>query len=129
MYFCIRSSIRPLLKKCKRMSRECHNHKSHPFPYTKRKREETQTNTRKTNKRAKSTQTSYLFPKQGDRGAEKTTKHNGNMQDKTRFKSPRRINHKPTQSKSNTGITALERSVVYTTVVSFKVQYLWYSFH
>ena len=34
---------------------------------------------------------------------------------KTYNKSPRRINHKATKSKTNTGITALERSVQQTT--------------
>ena len=34
---------------------------------------------------------------------------------KTNNKSPRRINHKATKSKTNTGITALERSVEQTT--------------
>ena len=34
---------------------------------------------------------------------------------KTYNKSPRRINHKATKSKTNTGITALERSVEQTT--------------
>ena len=35
---------------------------------------------------------------------------------KTYNKSPRRINHKATRSKTNTGTTALERSVEQTTV-------------
>ena len=35
---------------------------------------------------------------------------------KTYNKSPRRINHKATKSKTNTGTTALERSVEQTTV-------------
>ena len=35
---------------------------------------------------------------------------------KTYNESPRRINHKATKSKTNTGTTALERSVEYTTV-------------
>ena len=35
---------------------------------------------------------------------------------KTYKKSPRRINHKVTRSKTNTGTTALERSVEQTTV-------------
>ena len=35
---------------------------------------------------------------------------------KTYNKSPRRINHKATKSKTNTGATALERSVEQTTV-------------
>ena len=34
---------------------------------------------------------------------------------KTNNKSPRRINHKATKSKTNTGTTALERSVEQTT--------------
>ena len=35
-------------------------------------------------------------------------------QGKTYIKSPRRINHKAQKSKTNTGITAVERSVEYT---------------
>ena len=37
-------------------------------------------------------------------------------QEKTYNKSPRRINYKATKSKTNTGTTALERSVEQTTV-------------
>ena len=41
------------------------------------------------------------------------------IQGKTYNKSPRRINHKATNSKTNTGTTALERSVEYT-IAGFK---------
>ena len=52
---------------------------------------------------------SYLFPKRGNRNAEKHK--NKITQGKTQNKSPRRINQKATKSKTNTGTTALERSV------------------
>ena len=42
-----------------------------------------------------------------------TGKHKDKTQDKAYYKSHHRIKHKATQIKSNTGTTALERSVVY----------------
>ena len=49
-------------KKVREKSRECHNHKPQPIPDTKRKRKQTKTNKRKSNKRMKSTKISSLFP-------------------------------------------------------------------
>ena len=58
-------------------SRERHNHKLQPTPDTKRKRKITkQTCTNQTNKCTRNTQTSSLFPKQGD--------HNAKRNDETR---------------------------------------------
>ena len=95
------------LKKGKRKSRECHNHKPQPFLDPKRKRKSTNSN-----KRTKSTKISSLFPKRGNRNTKRTEKHKNKMtHGKTYNKSPRRINHKATKSKTNTGTTALERSV------------------
>ena len=95
---------------------ECHNRKPQPFPDTKRKRKQTNPNKRKSNKRTKSTKISSLFPKRGNSNAERTEKHKNKItQDKTLNKSPRRINHKATKSKTHTGTTALERSVEQTT--------------
>ena len=54
------------------------------------------------------TKISSLFPKRGNRNAKKTEKHKNKM---TQNKPPHRINHKATKSKTNTGTTALERSV------------------
>ena len=97
--------------KVREKSRECHNHKPQPFPDTKRKRKPTNPNKHKSNKRTKSTQISSLFPKRGNRNTKRTEKHKNKMTNgKTYNKSPRRINHKATKSKTNTGITALERS-------------------
>ena len=60
----------------------------------------------------KSTKISSLFPKGGNRNTKRTKKHNNKMtHGKTYNKPPRRINHKATKSKTNTGTTALERSV------------------
>ena len=98
-------------KKVREKSRECHNHKPQPFP-PKRKRNPTNLN-----KRTKSTKISSLFPKRGNRNTKRTEKHkNKTTHGKTYNKSPRRINHKATKSKTNTGTTALERSVEQTTV-------------
>ena len=59
-----------------------------------------------------------LFPKRGNRNNKRTEKHKNKMtHGKTYNKSPRRINHKATKSKTNTGTTALERSVEQTTGV------------
>ena len=59
-----------------------------------------------------STKISSLFPKRGNRNAKRTEKHKKKMaQGKAYNKSPRRINHKAPKSKTNTGTTALERSV------------------
>ena len=97
-------------------SRECHNHKPQPFPDSKRKRKPTNLNKHKPNKRTKNTKISSLFPKRGNRNTKRTEKHKNKMtHGKTYNKSPRRINHKATKSKTNTGTTALERLVVQTT--------------
>ena len=103
-------------KKVREKSRECHNHKLQPFPDPKRKRKPTNLNKHKPNKRTKSTKISSLFPKRGNRNTKRTEKHKNKMTHaKTYNKSPRRINHKTTKSKTNTGTTALERSVEQTT--------------
>ena len=62
-------------KKVKDKSRECHNHKPQPFPDTKRKRKQIKPNKHKLNKRMKSTKISFLFPKRGNRNAQRTEKH------------------------------------------------------
>ena len=93
-------------------SRECHNHKPQPFPDPKRKKKPTNPNKHKSNKRTKSTKISFLLPKRGNRNTKRTEKHKNKMtHGKTYNKSPRRINHKATKSKTNTGTYALERSV------------------
>ena len=103
-------------KKVKEKSRECHNHRPQPFTDPKRKRKPTNLNKHKPNKRTKSTKISSLFPKRGNRNTKRTEKHKNKMtHGKTYNKSPRRINHKATKSKTNTGTTALERSVEQTT--------------
>ena len=130
-----------LKKKVREKSRECHNHKPQPFPDTKRRRKPTNRNKHKRgkrkvqgvpqsqtavlprpqdkpNKRTKKTKISSLFPKRGNRNTKRTEKHKNKMtHGKTHNKSPRRINHKATKGKTNTGTTALERSVEQTTGV------------
>ena len=104
-------------KKVREKSRECHNNKPQPITDPKRKRKPTNLNKHKPNKRTKSTKISSLFPKRGNRSTKRTKKHKNKMtHGKTYNKSPRRINHKATKSKTNTGTTALERSVELTTV-------------
>ena len=106
----------PIKKKVREKSRECHNHKPQPFSDPKRKRKPTNLNKHKPNKRTKSTKISSLFPKRGNHYTKRTEKHKNKMtHGKTYNKSPRRINHKATKSKTNTGTTALERSVEQTT--------------
>ena len=103
-------------KKVREKSRECQNHKPQPFPDPKRKRQPTNLNKHKPNKRTKSTKISSRFPKRGNRNTKRIKKHKNKMtHGKTNNKSPRRINHKATKSKTNTGTTALERSVEQTT--------------
>ena len=103
-------------KKVGEKSRECHNHKPQPFPDPKRKRKPTNLNKHKPNKRTKITKISSLFPKRGNRKTKRIEKHKKKMTHvKTYNKSPLRINHKATKSKTNTGTTALERSVEQTT--------------
>ena len=105
-----------IAKKVREKSRECHNHKPQPFPDLTRKRKPTNLNKHKPNKRTKSTMISSLFPKRGNRNTKRTEKHKNKMtHGKTYNKSPRRINHKATKSKTNTGTSALERSVEQTT--------------
>ena len=99
-------------KKVREKSRECNNHKPQPFPDPKRKRKPTNLNNHKPNKRTKSTNISSPFPKRGNRNTKRIEKHKNKMTyGKTYNKSPRRINHKATKSKTNTGTTALKRSV------------------
>ena len=110
------NSKRLVVKKVREKSRECHNHKPQPIPDPKRKRKPTNLNKHKPNKCTKSTKISSLFPKRGNRNTKRTKKHKNKMTHrKTYHKSPRRINHKATKSKTNTGTTALERSVEQTT--------------
>ena len=72
----------------------------------------TNLNKYKPNKRTKSTKISSLFPKRGNRNTKRTEKYKNKMTHGKKYnKSPRRINHKATNSKTNTGTTALERSV------------------
>ena len=85
------------VKKVKEKSRECHNHKTQPFP--KRKRKPTNLIKHKPNKRTKSYKISSLFPKRGNRNIKRTEKHKNKMtHGKTYKNSPRRINHKATRS-------------------------------
>ena len=77
-----------------------------PTPDTKRKRKH-KTKHAQIEQFTKSTKISSLFPKRGNRKAKRTEKHKNKItQDKTQNKSPRRINHKATKSKTNTGTTA-----------------------
>ena len=86
------------------------------LPRPKRKRKPTNLNKHKPNKRTKITKIRSLFPKRGNRNTKRTEKHKNKMtHEKTYNKSLRRINHKATKSKTNTGTTALERSVEQTT--------------
>ena len=104
-------------KKVREKSRECHNHKPQPFPDPKRKRKPTNLKKHKPNKRTKSTKISSLSPKRGNRNTKRTEKHKNKITHrKTYNKSPRRINHEATKSKTNTVTTALERSVEQTTL-------------
>ena len=90
--------------KVREKSRECHNHTQQPFPDPKRKRKPTNLNKHNPNKRTKSTNISSLFPKRGNRNTKRTEKHKNKMtHGKTYNKSPRRINHKATKNKTNTG--------------------------
>ena len=57
------------------------------------------------------TKISSLFPKRGNRNTKRTEKHKNKMTHGITYnKPPRRINHKATKSKTNTGTSALERS-------------------
>ena len=95
-------------KKVREKSRECQNHKPQPFPDP---RGRGNLNKHKPNKRTKSTKISSLFPKRGYRNTKNTEKHKNKMtHGKTYNKSPRRINHKATMSKTNIGTTALEQT-------------------
>ena len=101
-----------LKKRVREKSKECHNHKPQPFPDPKRKRKPTNPNKHKSNKRTKSTKITSLSPKRGNRNTKRTEKHKNKMTPgKTYNKSLRRINHKATKSKTDTGTNALERSV------------------
>ena len=108
--------IRRMSKKGKRKVQGVPQSQPQPFPDPKRKRKPTNLNKHKPNKRTKSTKISSLFSKRGNRNTKRTEKHKNKMtHGKTYNKSPRRINHKATKSKTNTGTTVLERSVEQTT--------------
>ena len=108
----IRTDRNTVKTKVREKSRECYNHKPQSFPDPKRKRKPTNPNKHKSNKRTKSTKISSLFPKRGNRNTKMTEKHKNKMtHGETYNKSPRRINHKATKSKTNTGTTALVQSV------------------
>ena len=93
-----------ITKKVREKSRVCHNHKLQPLPDPKRKRKPTNPNKHKSNKCTKSTKISSLFPKRGNRNTKRTEKHKNKMtHGNTYNKSPRRINHKATKSKTNIG--------------------------
>ena len=114
-------------KKVREKSRECHNHIPQPFPDPKRKRRPTNPNKPKSNKRTKSTKIISLFPNRGNCNTKRTEKHKNKMtHGKTYNKSPRKINHKATTSKTDTGTTALERSEG--TLSSFRQQYKIFRF-
>ena len=86
------------------------------LPRPHEEEEPTSLNKHKPNKRTKSTKISSLFPKRGNHNTKRTEKHKNKMtHGKTYNKSPRIINHKATRSKTNTGTTALKRSVEQTT--------------
>ena len=89
-------------KNAQERSRERHNIKPQPFPDTKRKRKQTKPNMRKSKqKRTKNTKISSLFPKRGNRNAQRTKQHKNKITPgKTLNKSPRRINHKAAKSKT-----------------------------
>ena len=98
-------------KKAREESREYHN-RNHstppatPLPDTKRKREPTNPNKHKPNKRTKSTKISSLFPKRGNRNAKRTEKHMNKMkQDKTKkiAQYNKSQSNKATNTKTNTG--------------------------
>ena len=107
-----------ITKKGKRKVQGVPQSQTAALPRPKRKRKPTNPNKHKSNKRTKSTKISSLFPKRGNRNTKRTKKHKNKMTHGTTYnKSPRRINHKATKSKTNTGTTALERSVELTTGV------------
>ena len=82
------------------------------FPRPQEEKETHKSKQHKPDKRTKSTKISSLFPKRGNRSTRRTEKHKNKMtHGKTYNKSPRRIYHKATKSKTNTRTTALERSV------------------
>ena len=90
-----RHTMTEMAKEVREKSRECHNHKTQPFPDPKRNRKPTNPNKHKSNKRTKSTKISSLFPKRGNRNTKRTDKHKNKMtHGKTYNKSTRRINHK-----------------------------------
>ena len=106
-----------LKKRVREKSRECHNYKPQPFPDQRGKgNRQIQTSTNRTNVR-KALRLALSSPSEVIailKGLKNTrTKWHG----KTYNKSPRRINHKATKSKTNTGTAALERSVEQTTGV------------
>ena len=99
-------------KKGKRKVQGVPHSQTAALPRPQEERKPTNLNKHKPNKRTKSTKISSLFPKRGNRNTKRTEKHKNKMtHGKTYKKSPRRINHKATKSKTNTGTTALERSV------------------
>ena len=76
------------------------------LPRPQEEEKPTNLNKHKPTKHTKSTKISSLFPKRAIRNTKRTEKHKSKMtHGKTYNKSPRRINHKATKSKTNTGTT------------------------
>ena len=93
-----------MVKKVRGKSREYHNLKPQPLPDTKRKEKQTkQTSANRTNLRK------VPRPAPSEAVAKPKGHKNRTTQGKTQNKPPRRINHKATKSKTNTGATAPER--------------------
>ena len=100
-----------LLKKGKRKVQGVPQSQIAALPRPQEEEETTNLNKHKPNKHTKSTKISSLFSQRGNRNTKRTEKHKNKMtHGKTYNKSPRRINHKATKSKTNTGTTVLERS-------------------
>ena len=100
-----------LVKKGKRKVQGVPQSQTAALPRPKRKKKPTNLNKHKPNKRTKRSKISSLFPKRGHRNTRRTEKHKNKMTHGKKYnKSPRKKN-KATKSKTNTGTTALERSV------------------
>ena len=109
--------VLPFTKKGKRKVQGVPQSQTAALPRPQEEEETDNLNKHKPNKRTKSTEISSLFPKRGNRNTKRTEKHKNKLtHGKTYNKSPRRINHKATKSKTNTGTTVLKRSVEQTTV-------------
>ena len=110
--YCIAILYTTLYKKGKRKVQGVLQSQTEALPRPQEEEETDKSKQARPEQTYESTKISSLFPKRGNCNTKRTEKHKNTItHGQTYNKSPRRLNHKATKSKTDTGTTALERSV------------------